>query len=141
METDFLIVFSLVVFISSLIHGSIGFGFGLISTPTIAMFTDIQTTITYILVPTMIVNLVSILSEGRFFEALKKFWFIILLMVIGSCLGTVLLIYFKSEYFKLLLALIIFMYLLQSIVKLRASFIHNYPKSSTYGLGIIGGIM
>lgn len=141
METDFLIVFSLVVFISSLIHGSIGFGFGLISTPTIAMFTDIQTTITYILVPTMIVNLVSILSEGRFFEALKKFWFIILLMVIGSCLGTVLLIYFNSECFKLLLALIIFMYLLQSIVKIRASFIHNYPKSSTYGLGVIGGII
>lgn len=141
METDFLIVFSLVIFISSLIHGSIGFGFGLISTPAIAIFTDIQTTITYILVPTMIVNLVSILSEGGFFKALKKFWFIILLMVIGSCFGTLVLIYFNSEYFKLLLAFIIFVYLFQSFVKIRVSFIRNFPRSSTYGLGIIGGLV
>ena len=141
MEIDFLILFALVVFGSSMIHGSIGFGFGLISTPAIAMFTDIQTAITYILVPTMIVNLVSILSEGKFFEALRKFWFIILLMVLGSAVGTYMLIYFNSEYFKLLLALIIFVYLLQSLVKIRASFIPNYPKASTYGLGILGGLV
>jgi len=141
MDTDFLILFGLIVFASSLIHGSIGFGFGMIATPAVAMFTDIQTAITYILVPTMIVNLVSILSEGKFFEALRKFWFIILLMVIGACVGTYLLIYFNSEYFKLLLALIIFVYLLQSLVKIRASFISSYPKSSTYGLGIIGGLV
>ncbi len=141
MDIDFLIIFALVLFVSSLIHGSIGFGFGMIATPAVAMSTDIQTAITYILVPTMIVNLVSILSEGMFFEALKKFWFIIFLMVIGACVGTYLLIYFNSEYFKLLLALIIFIYLLQSIVKIRASFISSYPKSSTYGLGIIGGLV
>jgi len=141
MDTDFLILFGLIVFASSLIHGSIGFGFGMIATPAVAMFTDIQIAITYILVPTMIVNLVSILSEGKFFEALRKFWFIILLMVIGACVGTYLLIYFNSEYFKLLLALIIFIYLLQSLVKIRASFISSYPKSSTYGLGIIGGLV
>lgn len=141
METEFLIVFTLVILISSFIHGSIGFGFGLISTPVIALFTDIQTTITYIIVPTMIVNLVSILSEGKFFEALKKFWFIILLMVIGSCVGTYILVYFNSEYFKLLLAFIIFAYLIQSAIKVRATFISSYPKSSTYGLGLIGGVV
>ena len=141
METDFLLIFALIVFASSLIHGSIGFGFGMMATPAIAMFTDIQTAITYILVPTMLVNLVSILSEGRFFEALKKFWFIIALMVIGSCIGTVILIYFNSEYFKLLLAFIIFIYLLQSLVKIEASFISANPKASTYGLGIIGGVV
>jgi len=141
MEIDFLIIFAFVVFASSLIHGSIGFGFGLISTPVVAMFTDIQSAITYILVPTMIVNLVSILSEGKFFEALRKFWFIILLMMFGSAVGTYLLIYFNSEYFKLLLAFIIFVYLLQSFVKIRATFISSYPKSSTYSLGILGGLI
>lgn len=139
METDFIIVFTLVILISSFIHGSIGFGFGLISTPVVALFTDIQTTITYIIIPTMIVNLVSILSEGKFFEALQKFWLIILLMVIGSVVGTYILVYYSSEYFKLILAFIIFFYLFQSLVNLRASFIANNPKASTYGLGLIGG--
>lgn len=141
METNFIIALALIMFYSSIIHGSIGFGFGLVSTPIVAMFTDIQTTITYMLIPTMLVNLVSILSEGKFFEALKKFWFIVLLMIIGSCIGTVVLIYFNSEYFKLLLAVIIFVYLFQSFIKIEASFISTYPRSSTYGLGIFGGIV
>jgi uncharacterized membrane protein YfcA len=141
MEMNFIIALTLIMFYASLIHGSIGFGFGLISTPIVALFTDIQTTITYILIPTMVVNIFSILSEGEFFEALKKFWFIIFLMIIGSSFGTILLIYFNSEYFKLLLAFIIFIYLLQSFVKIEATFISSYPKASTYGLGVFGGIV
>lgn len=141
MDINFILAFALIVYISSIVHGSIGFGFGMICTPLVAMFTDIQTTIMYMLIPTMLVNIVSILSEGKFFEALKKFWFIITLMVIGSCIGTVLLIFANSDYFKLLLALIIFVYLLQSLVKIEATFVSNYPKTSTYGLGIFGGVL
>jgi uncharacterized membrane protein YfcA len=141
METEFIIALALIVFISSIVHGSIGFGFGMIATPVIALFTDIQTTIISILIPTMIVNIISILSEGRFFEALKKFWFIILLMIIGSMVGTWLLVYSNSNYFKLLLAFIIFIYLLQSVVNIKATFVSTYPKTSTYSLGIFGGIL
>ncbi|XPV67437.1 MAG: sulfite exporter TauE/SafE family protein [Halarcobacter sp.] len=141
MEMTFIIVLVLIVFWSSVVHGSIGFGFGMISTPLVALFTDMQTTILYMLLPTMVVNIISISSEGKFFEALKKFWFIILLMVIGSVIGTVLLIFTNSEFFKLLLALIIFVYLLQSFVKIEATFVSKYPKGSTYGLGIFGGML
>ena len=49
--------------------------------------------------------------------------------------------YANSDYFKLLLAFIIFVYLLQSTLSLRFSFVYKYPKLSTYGLGIIGGTM
>ncbi|RXJ60121.1 sulfite exporter TauE/SafE family protein [Candidatus Marinarcus aquaticus] len=141
MEIQFIIALALTLFFASVVHGSIGFGFGMISTPIVALFTDMQTTIMYMLIPTMVVNIVSISSEGHFFQALKKFWFIITLMVLGSALGTILLIYTNSELFKLLLAIIIFLYLLQSMVKIEATFVSKYPKSSTYGLGIIGGVV
>ncbi|MGB5919724.1 TSUP family transporter [Arcobacter sp.] len=141
MDFDFILAFAVILCISSIVHGGIGFGFGMICTPLVALFTDIQTTILYMLIPTMLVNIVSILSEGKFFEALRKFWFIITLMVIGSCIGTVLLIFANSDYFKLLLALIIFVYLFQSLVKIEATFVAKYPRSSTYGLGIFGGIL
>jgi uncharacterized membrane protein YfcA len=141
MYFDFILAFAVILCISSVIHGSIGFGFGMISTPLVALFTDIQTTIMYMLLPTMIVNIVSIMSEGKFFEALRKFWFILTLMVIGSCIGTVLLLFSNSDYFKLLLALIIFIYLFQSLVKIEATFVSKYPKVSTYCLGIFGGIL
>ena len=139
MEIEFIIGLGIIVFFASIVHGSIGFGFGMISTPLIALFTDIQTTIMLMLIPTMIVNIVSIVSEGKFFEAIKKFWFIITLMVLGSVIGTILLVHANSEFFKLLLAFIIFLYLLQSRVKMRVSFVSKYPKVSTYILGIFGG--
>lgn len=141
MEIQFIIALALTLFFASIVHGSIGFGFGMISTPIVALFTDMQTTIMYMLIPTMVVNIVSIASEGHFFQALKKFWFIITLMILGSALGTILLIYTNSELFKLLLAVIIFLYLLQSMVKIEATFVSKYPKSSTYGLGILGGVV
>ena len=141
MEMDFILVLAVIVFWSSITHGSIGFGFGMIATPLLALYTDIQTAIVFLLLPTMAVNIVSILSEGKFFEALGKYWFIIFLMVIGSVIGTVILVYSNSEFFKLLLAFIIFVYLIQSFVKIEATFVSKYPKSSTYGLGIFGGIL
>lgn len=139
MEMDFIIGLAVIVFFASMVHGSIGFGFGMISTPLIALFTDIQTTIMLMLIPTMVVNIASIVSEGKFFEAIKKFWFIITLMVIGSMIGTVLLVYTNSEFFKLLLAFIIFLYLIQSRINIKAAFVSKYPKASTYFLGIVGG--
>ncbi|QKF81569.1 sulfite exporter TauE/SafE family protein [Halarcobacter ebronensis] len=141
MENSFILILCLTLLFASIVHGAIGFGFGMISTPIVALFTDMQTTILYMLIPTMGANIVSISSEGNFLEALKKFWFIITLMVIGSALGTVLLLYTNSNLFKLLLAAIIFLYLLQSVVKIEATFVSKYPKSSTYGLGIFGGML
>jgi len=141
MEIDFIIALAFILFWASVVHGSIGFGFGMISTALVALFADIQTTILFMLIPTMLANIMSILSEGNFLEALKKFWVIILLMIIGSTLGTILLVYVNSEYFKLLLAFIILLYLLQSLIKINASFVTTHPKSSTYGLGIFGGII
>lgn len=141
MEMNFILLLAIIVLWASVVHGAIGFGFGMISTPLVALFSDIQTTIIFMLLPTMAVNIISISSEGNFFEALKKFWLIIFLMIVGSSLGTVMLVYTNSEFFKLLLAGIIFLYLLQGLVKIEATFVQKYPKSSTYGLGVFGGMI
>ena len=57
LNTDFLIIFSLIIFISSLVHGSIGFGFPMIATPLLAIVTDMKTAILYIAIPTLLINL------------------------------------------------------------------------------------
>ncbi|PHO09795.1 hypothetical protein CPG37_07195 [Malaciobacter canalis] len=72
MDLDFFIVASIVLIIAAFVHGSIGFGFALIPTPIIAIFTDIQTAILLTLIPTLVVNLVSFLSEGNILDGLKK---------------------------------------------------------------------
>ncbi|AXX87618.1 sulfite exporter TauE/SafE family protein [Malaciobacter marinus] len=144
MDLDFFIVASIVLIIAAFVHGSIGFGFALIPTPIIAIFTDIQTAILLTLIPTLVVNLVSFLSEGNILDGFKKHMPLALLTMLGSAIGTQLLIMSNSELFKLLLAFIILIYLFVNKVNMSISIFKTYPKSSfvIYSLftGVVGGL-
>ena len=141
---EFLIVFSIIIFFSSLVHGSIGFGFPMIATPLLAMVTDMKTAILYIAIPTLLINLISIYSEGNFLQAVKKFYPLALIGMIGSAIGTQILLYSSSELFKLLLAFSIFLYLFIQKFKIQMHWIREKKIISmvVFGLfaGIIGGL-
>ncbi len=107
----------------------------MIATPLLAIFTDIQTAIMFTLIPTILVNVISIISEEKFMVVLKNFYPFAVIAMIGSALGTLLLIYAHSNYFKLLLALMILCYLLMDSFKIHSSFVQQHPKKA---LGIFG---
>ena len=144
LSIEFLIVFSIIIFFSSLVHGSIGFGFPMIATPLLAMVTDMKTAILYIAIPTLLINLISIYSEGNFLQVIKKFYPLALIGMIGSAIGTQILIYSSSELFKLLLAFSIFLYLFIQNFKIKIHWIREKKVLSmmVFGLtaGIIGGL-
>ena len=144
LSIEFLIVFSIIIFFSSLVHGSIGFGFPMIATPLLAMVTDMKTAILYIAIPTLLINLISIYSEGNFLQAVKKFYPLALIGMIGSAIGTQILIYSSSELFKLLLAFSIFLYLFIQKFKIQMHWIREKKiiSMAVFGLfaGIIGGL-
>ena len=144
MEYDFLITLTIILFFSAFIHGSIGFGFPMIATPLLAIFTDLQTAIIYTLIPTLLVNVLSIKSEGSFWEALKNFYPLAILTTIGSAVGTLLIINFNTDLFKFILVASILIYLLFDYKRIEMSWIKNNPlKSKTLfgiGSGIIGGL-
>lgn len=141
LNTDFLIIFSLIIFISSLVHGSIGFGFPMIATPLLAMVTDMKTAILYIAIPTLLINLISIYNEGNFFQAVKRFYPLALMGMIGSAIGTQILIYSSTEFFKLLLALSIFLYLFIQEFKIQMHWIEKKKRLSIVVFGLIAGII
>jgi len=144
MEAEFLILLSFILFFAALIHGSVGFGFPMITTPLLALFTDLQTAIIYTLVPTLLVNIVSIISEGGFFKAIKQFYALAILAMLGSAIGTMILIYSNSDAFKIILVFTILIYLFLDLVKIEFPWIRNNPKSSMtlfgLGSGILGGL-
>jgi uncharacterized protein len=141
LNTDFLIIFSSIIFISSLVHGSIGFGFPMIATPLLAMVTDMKTAILYIAIPTLLINLISIYSEGNFLQAIKRFYPLALIGMIGSAIGTQILIYSSSELFKLLLALSIFLYLFIQKFKIEMFWIREKKTLSMVVFGLVAGII
>lgn len=144
MEFEILIYITIFLTTAAFVHGSIGFGFPMIATPLIAMFTDLQTAIIYTLIPTLLVNILSIRSEGNFFEAVKKFYPLAILAMIGSAIGTQIMIYFNTDLFKFILVFVILLYLFFDYKKVKLPIINKNPKSSMaifgIGSGIIGGL-
>ncbi|RXJ84435.1 sulfite exporter TauE/SafE family protein [Arcobacter cloacae] len=141
LNLEFLIIISFIIFVSALVHGTIGFGFPMLATPLLAMVTDIKTAILYIAIPTLFINLISIYSEGNFFEAVKKFYPLALMGMIGSAVGTQILIYSNSEFFKLLLAFSIFSYLFIQKFKIHITWIEKKKRLSIVVFGLLAGIV
>lgn len=141
LNIDFLIALSSIIFISSLVHGTVGFGFPMIATPLLAMVTDMKTAILYVAIPTLLINLISIYSEGNFLQAIKRFYPLALIGMIGSAIGTQILIYSSSELFKLLLALSIFLYLFIQKFKIEMVWIRKKKTLSMIVFGLVAGII
>jgi hypothetical protein len=141
LNTDFLIIFSAIIFISSLVHGTVGFGFPMIATPLLAIVTDVKTAILYIAIPTLLINLISIYSEGNFLQAVKRFYPIAILGMIGSAIGTQILIFSSSEIFKLLLAFSIFLYLFIQKFRIEMKWVREKKTLSMIVFGLVAGII
>lgn len=141
LNTYFLIIFSAIIFISSLVHGTVGFGFPMIATPLLAIVTDVKTAILYIAIPTLLINLISIYSEGNFLQAVKRFYPIAILGMIGSAIGTQILIFSSSEIFKLLLAFSIFLYLFIQKFRIEMKWVREKKTLSMIVFGLVAGII
>jgi len=132
----------LAVALGGLIHGTLGVGFPLVVTPLIAMVTDVKTAILLTLVPTLTVNVFSILHGGRWRESLGRYWPVALFTLIGSVFGTALLIVSDPTPFKLVLAFVILMYLYtSSLTQLDWSWIQRHSGSTGIGFGMAAGVM
>jgi uncharacterized membrane protein YfcA len=105
------ILAAVITFFSGLLHGSLGLGFSMMATPLLAILTDVRSAILFTLLPTIVVNVISILRGGNWRESLGRHWPLALLIPLGSILGTYLLINIDPSPFRLLLAGIILLYL------------------------------
>jgi uncharacterized membrane protein YfcA len=100
-----------IVFFAGLVHGTLGFGFPMVATPMLALVTDVRSAILLTLLPTLAVNIPSILHGGRWSESIGQHWPLALYIVLGSVIGTHVLIVSDPGPFRLLLAAMIVLYL------------------------------
>lgn len=141
---EFFVFASIIVFLSALVQATIGFGFPMIATPLLAMMTDMKTAVIYVAIPTLLLNISALISEKNFFQTIKRFYLLAIMAMIGSAIGTQILLYSNSEIFKLLLALSILFYLFSQKFSFQMPWVREKPTLSAliFGLsaGIIGGL-
>ena len=97
----------LVVAFAAFVHGFIGLGFPLITTPCLALLTDLRSAVIVTVLPNIAVNIVSIARGGKWSESLGQHWRLAVYVFLGSLLGTQLLVGLPPEPLKLFLAAII----------------------------------
>lgn len=129
------------VILAGIVHGALGFGFPLIATPLIALFADIKLAIMLTILPTMSVNLFSVFKGFSGYTVLKKYYLLILFVMLGTVIGTFALTLLPQSFFQLLLAFAILTYLKQDTLSfIKPQNIKAYPKASRLFFGLGAGI-
>jgi uncharacterized membrane protein YfcA len=130
-----------IIALAALVHGTIGIGFPLIATPLLSLLTDVRTAIVLLVLPTMTVNLANIFKGGRWGRSLARHWPLALYGVVGSVIGTHLLVVVPPHLFSPLMAVMLVLYL--NVERLGAGFawVRRYPRAAHAVFGLAAGIL
>jgi hypothetical protein len=128
--------------IAGMAHGAIGFGFPLLSTPVVAMITDVRTAIILTVIPNLTINIISILRGGNWRDSIAKYWPIGIYVLIGTVIGTHVLFAMNAEALKLFLAIMMVLYLEQNRIRqLDWTIIKRNPNKAAISFGLLGGFL
>ena len=139
--SDHLLIVLVILGAASMIHGLLGIGFPLVSTPLIALFTDVRTAMLLLLIPTMAINIVSILQGGGWRASIGRYWPLALFVALGSVAGTRLLIVTSPAPYKLLMAAVLLVYLNVHRMGRRWPWIQRRPWSAMAVFGLSAGLL
>lgn len=141
LNTEGIFLALLIAVVAALVHGSVGFGFPMIATPLLSLIMDLQTAIVLTLMPTLIMNIAAIASEGEVAAAFRRYLPLAISAMVGSAVGTQLLLITGSEVFKVILGLAIFLYLAVERVQLHIPLVRSRPRFAMYLFGCMAGIL
>ena len=131
-----------IALVAGFAHGLTGFGFPIISTPMVALFTDVRTAVMVTLLPNIVVNVLSAVSGGRWRENLARYWEMPLWVLIGALIGTQVVLFAPAPPLRLLLAFVIVVYLSQArFSKIDWSVIVRHPKGTGLAFGLVAGFL
>lgn len=126
---------------ASLVHGTIGIGFPLVATPLLAMFTDVRTAMLILVIPTVLMNMANILKGGGWNSSIARYWPLAVYGMIGSFIGTHLLIFVSPDFFRPVLAVMLLFYLNADRLGIGFPWIHRYPRLALAVSGLLAGVL
>jgi len=126
---------AIIIFFAALLHGALGLGFPMTSTPLLALHGGLMRAIQLTLIPTLGVNIMMITHQPEPWRTFRKFIFILPAMVAGTLFGSLLIISFNPEIFRILLAMVIVAFLW---LDLRGRLKHSNPHDNPRGILVTG---
>jgi len=134
--------YAIIVFIAGFIHSVVGFGFPLLAIPFFSIFVSIKEAVLLTLFPNIAINLNIVKRSSSFKSLWDEYKLLIIPVILGSLLGTNLLIIFYSEYYKIILALVTLLYLNKKHINFSLkNQIKNNAKKMMLIFGIVSGVV
>lgn len=130
-----------IVAFAALVHGTIGIGFPMIATPLLALISDVRTAILLLVLPTVVLNMANILRGGRWTHSIAVYWPLAVYGMIGSLIGTRLLIFFSPEPFLPLMAAMLIVYLNADRLGAGFAWVPRHPRIAFAVFGLGAGIL
>jgi len=125
---------------AGLAHGILGLGFPMLATPLLAIMIDVRGAILLTLLPTITVNLISILRGGRWSESIGRHWPLAVMIPVGAVAGTWLLVSVDPAPFRLLLAAVILLHLLNDRLRgMRMGWVRTRIRLAYLLFGLLAG--
>ena len=137
-ELSILIIILTILFLSTLMRSTFGFGDAILAMPLLALFIPLETATPLVALVAMTTSIIILISHW------KKIQFrIILPLILSSFAGIPFGIFFLKNmnevFIKIFLGIMIIIFALYSLIKPAINF--NPSKSLTYAFGFFGGIL
>jgi uncharacterized membrane protein YfcA len=128
-----------VMLFAGLIHGTLGLGFPMVATPMLATMMDVRSAILITLLPTIAINIASIVNSKSSLASTKPFMPLVLFALLGSILGASILAITDPAPFRIVLAGLILLYLWNRI-RIPKQWLVDNAMLAMAVFGIIAGI-
>ncbi len=141
MTIEILIFAMFLILLAGSIHGALGFGFPMLSTPILALVYDLKTAVLLTLIPSLVIIIVSLLKGEHLKQTILQYRLVIFVTTIGSLFGSWVLILANPDLLKLLLAATICLYLFSNKLKQYSTQLTNNPALFAIVMGSLAGII
>ena len=138
-DAPVLIAIVAVMLFAGLVHGTLGLGFPMVATPMLATMMDVRSAILVTLLPTMAVNIASIINSRESLAGTRPFIPLIGFTLAASIAGAAILAITDPAPFRIVLAGLILLYLWNGL-RFSRSWLEQHSLLAMAGFGITAGL-
>ena len=128
-----------VMLFAGLIHGTLGLGFPMVATPMLATMMDVRSAILVTLLPTMAVNIASIINSKSTLKNTRQFFPLVFFALLGTLVGTSVLATADPAPFRIVLAGLILLYLWNNL-RIPRQWLNDHALLAMALFGLSAGI-
>ena len=127
--------------LAAIVKGAIGFGFPTLGTPLLALVVDVKTAVAVLVIPNMVMDGLQLRRSGPIGDAPRRLAPLLLFTMIGTVIGTKLLVALSARTATVILGVFILGYVLLDLARLSPRVPPSWELTLAAPVGLAAGIM